>query len=94
MPRHLIRSGGSRTRGVGQLILSALDLVLQTLSLASGGRDLGLHLFAAHVGHCVGTVSRKITMMKWEVGKSETLRGRGGCAQWGVVAKREKRKAE
>lgn len=38
------------TGGIGKLILSALDLVLQTFSLAPGGGDLGLHLFAAHIG--------------------------------------------
>lgn len=41
---------GSRTRSVGQFILATLDLVLQTLSFAPGRSDLGLHLFACHVG--------------------------------------------
>lgn len=41
---------GYRTRGVGQLILAAPDLVLQTLSLAPGRGNLGLHLFARHIG--------------------------------------------
>lgn len=80
---------GSRTRGVGQFILSALNLVLQALSLAPGGRDLGLHLFAAHVGHCVGMVLR-VTTVKWEVGKSGTLRGRGSM---GGGAKKEEKKS-
>lgn len=39
-----------RTRGVRQLILAAPDLVLQTLSLAPGRGNLGLHLFARHIG--------------------------------------------
>jgi hypothetical protein len=49
---------GNRTGGISQLILSALDLVLQTLSFAPGGGNLGLHLLAAHIGHCVGRVTR------------------------------------
>lgn len=49
---------GGHTGGIGQLILSALDLVLQTLSFAPGSSDLSLHLFTAHVGHCVGRVPR------------------------------------
>lgn len=40
----------NRTRGVGQFILAAPDLVLQTLSFAPGRSDLGLHLFARHIG--------------------------------------------
>jgi hypothetical protein len=40
----------NRTRGVGQLILAAPDLVLQTLSFAPSRSDLGLHLFARHIG--------------------------------------------
>lgn len=45
-----IECWGSRTGGVGQFILATLDLVLQTLGLAPGGGNLGLHLFAGHVG--------------------------------------------
>lgn len=39
-----------RTGGVGQFILATLNLVLQTLSFAPGRGDLGLHLFACHIG--------------------------------------------
>lgn len=42
------------TGSVGKLILSAFNLILQALCLASGCCDLSLHLLAAHVGrHCV-----------------------------------------
>lgn len=36
--------------GIGQLILSALDPILQAFSFAPGRGDLGLHLLAAHIG--------------------------------------------
>lgn len=41
---------GSRTGSVGQFVLATLDLVLQTLGLAPGRGNFGLHLFAGHVG--------------------------------------------
>lgn len=41
---------GVRTGGIGQFILATLDLVLQTLSFAPGRGNLGLHLFACHIG--------------------------------------------
>lgn len=87
---------GDRTGGIGQLILSALDLVLQTLSFAPGGSDLGLHLLATHFGHCLGTVPRVKTMKKWEVGKSRNLRGRGGGLNGNGAKKQgiKKRKSE
>lgn len=44
------RAKGSRTGSVGQLILPALDLVLQPLSLTSGRSNFGLHLFTRHIG--------------------------------------------
>ena len=40
----------NRTGRVRQFILSALDSVLETFSLAPGRGDFGLHLFAAHIG--------------------------------------------
>lgn len=61
---------GRRTGGIGQLILSALDLVLQPLSFAPSRSDLGLHLFAAHIGHFIGTlpqIGEKKKEGKWEV---------------------------
>lgn len=54
--------GGNRTRGVRQFILPALDLVLETLRLAPGRGNFGLHLFAAHVGH--GTTLEPLTRME------------------------------
>jgi hypothetical protein len=42
------------TGGIGQFILATLDLVLQTLSFAPGRSNLGLHLFAGHIGHFAG----------------------------------------
>jgi hypothetical protein len=51
----------SRTGGVGQFILPALDLVLQTLSFAPSRSDLGLHLFACHFGcHNAGPLGVEI----------------------------------
>lgn len=41
---------GFHTSGIGQLILSALDPILQAFSFAPGRGDLGLHLLAAHIG--------------------------------------------
>lgn len=41
---------GNRTGGICELILSALDLILETFSFAPGRGDLRLHLFAAHIG--------------------------------------------
>lgn len=60
--------GGSRTGGIGQLILSALDLVLQPLGFAPSRSDLGLHLFAAHIGHFVETVPRRKTILIGKIG--------------------------
>ena len=41
---------GFHTSGIGQLILSALDPIFQAFSFAPGRGNLGLHLFAAHIG--------------------------------------------
>jgi hypothetical protein len=42
---------GERTSSVSELILSSLYAILEAFCFTSGGRDLRLHLLAAHVGH-------------------------------------------
>jgi hypothetical protein len=54
-----------RTGRVGQFILATLDLVLQTLSFAPGRSNLGLHLFAGHVGHFAGQEPLKVAVLRW-----------------------------
>lgn len=72
---HEVRKGrGKRTSRIGQLILSALDLVLQAFGFAPSRGNLSLHLFAGHVGHLDGTSPwrGKMSIVKRRTG----LRGR------------------